>query len=859
MPVADDVLLERVAELGRLGRLLEGLGSSGGRAVLVRGEAGVGKSALVSRFLAEVGGGAHVLLGACDDLLTPQPMGPVWDMAHQEASLSAPLSRGDRRAVMEALLALLSRRLRPTVVVFEDMQWADEATLDVTMFLGRRIGRTHGLLVLTYRDGEVDSDHPLRQVIGELQPQDLVRMSLAPLSAEAVAAMVEGTSLDVGEVMALTGGNPLFVTEVLAWGVDEVPASVRDSVLARAAKLSAPCRRVLDLVSVFPGGAGRGVVDAILGQVPEELAQGARRGLLLVGDEVVRFRHEMTRRAVESALSGEARRLLNRRVLARIAPWADPAVVVHHAREAGDVQMIVEYAPQAVRAAKALGSYREVLEHFRALEPHLGRIEPADRAAILEDKAWTEKALDKGEAIDTLQRAIELHRAAGSDRALARALASAVRFHQWDGRPEAADACLAEAAAILKAYGPGRELAYALSQQAWLAMIRGAEAVAIDVADRAIGMAEAVGDERTIIDALTTKGCGLSARGDPAGFEVLEECRRRAEQHGYLEEEERALGNMAGMAMLHFELERASSLAQRSREMITARHKTSSVFAEALLADISVLRGDWAAAEDTYTELLVSSPRFEFAAKCQLGRLRARAGRPGARTLLGEAWAAAQAIGETQHLLGAAAALAEHLWLAGEDDPDLMRRFPEILHAAVDAGHLLAAGDLAFWLWQLGHLAAIPDGIPEPYRVLMAGRPLEAATMWEKRGLPYEQALALTHDGAAEQVRALRIFEGLGASATARRLRRLLRDRGVRVPRGRAMATRRHSAGLTARQAEVLGLVTEGLTTAQIADRLFISHRTVDNHLAAIFLKLDVTSRQAAADAASRRGLLSTA
>jgi predicted ATPase len=79
---------------------------------------------------------------------------------------------------MEVLLELLSRKLRPTVLVIEDTQWADEATLDVIKFLGRRIVRSHSLLILTYRDGEVDGDHPLRQVIGELPPQNLVRMHL---------------------------------------------------------------------------------------------------------------------------------------------------------------------------------------------------------------------------------------------------------------------------------------------------------------------------------------------------------------------------------------------------------------------------------------------------------------------------------------------------------------------------------------------------------------------------------------------------------------------------------------------------------------------------------------------------------
>jgi predicted ATPase len=156
------MLLERGTELGRLHGVLSGLGSGGGRVVLVRGEAGVGKTALVRSFVSEVEDQAHVLVGECDDLLTPSPLGPVWDLARSEGSIATPLGEGDRRSVMEALLDLLSRKLRPTVLLLEDVQWADDATLDVIRFLGRRIARTTGMLVLTYRDGEVDTEHPLR-------------------------------------------------------------------------------------------------------------------------------------------------------------------------------------------------------------------------------------------------------------------------------------------------------------------------------------------------------------------------------------------------------------------------------------------------------------------------------------------------------------------------------------------------------------------------------------------------------------------------------------------------------------------------------------------------------------------------
>jgi hypothetical protein len=259
------MILERDVELALLRMLLNDLGSSGGRVVLVRGEAGIGKSTLVAEFVKAAAETAHVVEGTCDDLLTPQPFGPIWDIARADSSIADTLAADDRRGVMDLLLDLMSRRLRPTVVIVEDTQWADEATLDVIRFLGRRIARTNSVLILTYRSGEVDADHPLRQVIGELPPHNLVRMQLNRLSTNGVASMLANTALDPDEVMALTEGNPLFVSEVVASGVDQVPLSIQDSVLARASKLSSEGRRVLDLVSVSPGGSERTLVEQILG------------------------------------------------------------------------------------------------------------------------------------------------------------------------------------------------------------------------------------------------------------------------------------------------------------------------------------------------------------------------------------------------------------------------------------------------------------------------------------------------------------------------------------------------------------------------------------------------------------------
>jgi len=853
------VILERKQELAMLAQLLDSLDSSGGRVVLVRGEAGIGKSALIAELMAEQEDQAHILLGTCDDLLTPQPLGPFWDMARNEPSVAGPLQDGDRRGVLEAVLDLVSRELRPTILVLEDTQWADEATLDAIKFLGRRIMPTHGLLILTYRDGEVDTDHPLRQVIGELPPQNVVRMHLDHLSAGAVASMIGDRPFDLDEVMSLTGGNALFVGEVIASGIETVPSSVQDSVLARASKLSPDARRVLDLVSVSPGESERFLIDDILDPTPDQLTECERQGLLRAGGQALSFHHELSRRAIESSLSTPDRRLHNQRVLTALADRADPSRLVHHAREAEDVDSIIEFAPKAARAAMAIESHREAVAHFRTLEPYLDRIDEADRAAIVDDWAHSEFYLDNVESLDILARAIDLHRSRGDDRALARALTFAVRLNEVSGRPEAAEASSVEAVRILESYPPGPDLAFAVGSRAWLALMQGDASRAAELAEEAISLAELVGDEQSIIQSLNTKGYVIYTRGDPSGFSLLEESRRRAEAGGYHFEETRALINMTSAAADLREVERTADLALRAGDTAARyENRTLEAMARAHYAEALEWKGDWAAAEDIATEALGSHPHVEVHAGWVLGRLQARRGRPEARATLSQTWALAERSGEIQNLGPAAAALAEHMWLTGENDPDRIARLREVLEEGTRLLEAWAAGSLAFWLWELGELSEVPDGIAEPYRLVMEGKAGEAAVIWDSKKIPYERALALMHGDSEDKLEALEVLETLGATAVAVKLRQSLRDQGVAVPRGKGRQTRSHGAGLTARQAEVLELLDEGLSNSEIADRLFVSPRTVEHHVSAVLAKLDSTTREEAVATAARQGLLAT-
>jgi DNA-binding CsgD family transcriptional regulator/tetratricopeptide (TPR) repeat protein len=852
------VILERETQLGELNQLLDDVASSGGRIVLIRGEAGIGKSTLVARFLEDSGQRAHTLLGTCDDLITPQPFGPIWDVARQDRSLAEPLATGDRRTIMEATLDLLSRSLRPSVLVLEDTQWADDATLDLITFLGRRIGRANGLLLLTYRDIEVDADHPLRRVIGDLPSQNLVRMPLSRLTAEAVASMIEDDSFDVDEIIRLTGGNPLFVTEVLASGTGAVPLSVKDAVLARASKLSTLARQVLDLISVVPGEAETPLLATIVEPTDAQLAEGVHQGLLRVEDTAVSFTHDLQRRAVESELSASDRRSLNQQVLNALEASANPSRLVHHANEAGDIDAIIEYAPLAGRAAMAIESTREAVSHFRTLEPYLDRMEAPDQAGILSDWGAQEYHLDNPQSVELLDQAIARYRVVEDDHGLARTLTMASRVNRTYGNLSAALTYGTEAVSILEPYGPSLDLVGALSHRAFLEFVYTDDADAIPtLVDQAVSVAEEVGDDRAMVFALNTKAHLMYSRGDSNGMALMEESLLSAVRAGDHQGEVRALGNMAGMYGDVRDVTRATDFAQRALSTaVRYEIRYMEVVYLAMQAEFLLWRGDWAAAEDSATAALGSNRDTELVAWRVLGNIQSRRGRNEARTAIQHMWSLVQADDGPTVIDPAAAAIAEYLWLSGDDEPELVERLSEILAEGISVGTPWPSGAFAFWMWKLGLLEFAPEGTADFYGWIIAGDYTRAAAFWHDRGIPYEEGLALMHGNDNEQIEAIRIFEQFGATATANKVRQVLGERGVTVPRGKAQSTRQHAAGLTARQAEVLDLLAEGLTNAQIADRLFVSLRTAENHVSAVLMKLDVTDREAAVSAGLDRGIL---
>jgi DNA-binding CsgD family transcriptional regulator/tetratricopeptide (TPR) repeat protein len=753
------------------------------------------------------------------------------------------------------------------VVVVEDAHWADEATLDLLVFLGRRLERTPAMLIVTYRDDELGADHPLRGVLGVL-PQGVVhRVRPRPLSEAAVAELARRAGRPAAGLRALTGGNPLLVTEVLAAGDAGVPMTVRDLVLARLAGLPADAQEVVRLVAVVPARTELWLLEEALGAKPAAVERCVAAGLLVVGEEAVGFRHELLRQAVEGSLSALGRRELNRRILRMLSEAAgrgvDIARLVHHARQCDDAEAVLRYAPTAARQAAAVSAHREAVGHYRAALPHADRLSPPARAELLEGYSF--QAYLSGlaqEALEAREAALRIREAErGSSEQLGESLRWLSRVSWWAGRRAEAEVAAGRAIEVLERAQPGHQLAMAYSNQAQLDMLAYRTEAALAWGSRAIELARQLGDQEALTHALTNIGTARRMNGDPGGRADLEQAFEVAVAAGLEDHAGRALLNQASCDMQSRDHRHAREDVDRALAF-TVQHDLAgnAQYMLGMRARLRLERGDWAGAEEDARAALAEleqrrqGPRA-VDALVVLGLLQARRGGPDATGTLEEAAALALPTGELQWIGLVAAARAEHAWLSGALDRTATEAATGFA-LAVRAGHPWFAGELACWLWRAGALPEVPAVAAEPYRLLLAGDWRAAAEHWRALGCQYEQAQALALGDEEACLQALGLLDGLGASQTAQRLRRQLRQRGnLRVPRGPTRATAANPAGLTSRQVEVLRLLAEGLSDAEIAARLSLSAKTVGHHVSALLAKLGVGSRRQAAAAARRLGV----
>ncbi|MBF9133959.1 AAA family ATPase, partial [Plantactinospora sp. S1510] len=663
-------VLERAGALDELDDLL-GASAAEGRIAIVSGEAGSGKSTLVGVFADTVAAHGRLVWGRCDPLLTPRALGPLHDIGRQVGgALAERLGRVDadqrRDGVFDAFLDVLDGPgSRPCpVVVIEDLHWADEATLDLLGYLGRRLSRCRALLVLTYREDEVGPLHPLHRVLAGLPRAVTRRLSLAPLSMTAVAHLARHTGRSPADIYEVTGGNPLLVTEVLASAGSAIPATVTDLVLGRLATVSAPARQVAALVSTVPSGAEPALLDSCPATAVEECLA---RGVLVAAGDRVAFRHELLRRAMEQSLSPVRRAALHATVLAALTrrPGVDPARLVHHAHHADDAAAVLHWAPVAARRATAVRAYRQAADHYATALPRSVGLAPEHRAHLLESYSYAAYLAGLAEAaLDARREALALREDTGDVVRTGDDLRWVSRLAWWTGRTEEARAVARQAIQVLGGVPPGRELAMAYSNLSQLHMLANEEAEAIEWGDRALALARECDDVETQAHALVNVGSARLQRGEDRGATELTRAHTLAAAAGLDDHAARALVNLATTTTDRWDFGTALDVLDRALRFTSARNLDG--YARHLLghrARIRLAQGDWSAAHADAEQALagVDAPGVSLVpALAVLGSLRSRRGEPQARALLENAATLARRAGEIQFLVPATAALAEH-------------------------------------------------------------------------------------------------------------------------------------------------------------------------------------------------------
>ncbi|HEU5469392.1 MAG TPA: AAA family ATPase [Actinophytocola sp.] len=849
------VLVERERVLGALHAAVDEARAGRGSMVLITGEAGLGKTSVVRAFVGAVA--ARVLVGSCDGLLTPRMFGALREaMAGSGGRLEAALDDADREAVFDVALADLAAEA-PTVLVVEDLHWADEATVDLIGYLTRRIEALPVVLVGTMRE-EVEENRPVRRrTCGSVSTSEvrLRHLPLVPLTPAGVAQLAAGSGWDAAELHALTGGNPFHVTEMLAApGGQAVPATIVRAAAGRVQRLGARCRQAIEQLAVLSGTVDFDLIDGLLGKQAEVLAEAEQHGILEVRRDGLAFRHELVRRGVEASLPHLRRRALHLAVLTVLAGRQQPdlARLVHHAVGAGNHGATAHYALLAGREAAAAGTHDAALAHFTTATAHADALGDADRARLADDHAGELSHAHRfAEAIHVGETAVRRYAELGDPIALGQARARLSRHYYLAGDTALAITTARQAVELL-------EPTEAVPAKACAVTYHGAVQALTGHPDAATTLrrAETLAQQADRVDLagliMTYQSIALPDLDLDGRIAVLTDSLELARTHGHHEHVARAYTTLAELLYQHGRLDELQRCLTDGLAFADGRGLRSHAYHLTVHRGLLHLRrGDWTCADNDLsacadgaagTGVLASYVQPAHA------RLLARRGHPAAGDLLHRAWRRGRRQQSLAVLGLSGTALAEWAWLTNQPTVAAAVRHTWRHHA-----HRPGAAPLWAEILRYCARAGLPaepfDGCPEPWVAGLRGDWQSAATAWERIGDPYEQALALADSGVIEPtLQALRTLDDLGATAAATQVRHQLRTLGLRtIPRRPSTHTRTHPAGLTARQADVLDLLADGLTNAEIATRLVVSVRTVDHHVSAILTRLGVTSRHEAA------------
>ncbi len=858
-------LLERDCYLNELEALLNSLSSDeGGYIVSISGEAGIGKTSLINAFKNLVKTRVNFFAGICDDLYTPRPLAPMYDIAEQiNSDIINQLDSGIQRPSIFSNLIKEIRLHTPCIIVIEDVHWADDSTFDLIKFLGRRINNLNILFIITYRDDEIKSNHQLKLLLNNLPSGYLKRINLRPLSEKAVKSLALSFGREDLNLYDKTGGNPLLVTEVLTNAETETPPTIKELMSYKMNLLSAGSRSVIEMISVIPGKVENWLAKILIKDY-NLIDDPLKFGILKIDNDAIIFKHELIRIAIEDSLFETKRIEFNSLVLKILLEQKNKdhylARIIHHATNAKDIDTIIAYASRAASQASNLGAHKLAARHYLTALNCSDNISTEEKLNLLRGRAYecnltgqVEEGIKACELIlEILEESPDPHREGEIYRILS-------KFMWAAGEDNLVEKYLNKSVMILEKLTPTNQLAMAYSNLSSIYSHRNNSDIALKFGEKAIGLAGITNDLETKIHTLNNIGVCRMRDSIDSGEWYLKESLKLSLENNFYEHAARAYCNLGAKYLWRRNLREAVKYLATGLEYCNEKDldniggSTAGDYAKAKLYS-----GDW----DDATELsnyIFKSGNVPAANKiyplCVIGQIRARRMDPGALKLLDESDYWALKVGEIDRIVTVKAAKAEYYWLQNNLD-SIIDELEKIYQSLVSSRNHWAIGEIAYWLWKSGKLTEIPKKMANPYMLQIKGKWKAAAEIWKELGCPYEYAVALSEGNEESMKKALEVFDDLGATAASQLIKQKMREKGIRsIPRGPRKSTSENPGGLTIRQIEVLKLVGKGLSNNEIGMKLYISPKTVDHHISTILSKLNIHSRTEAASFLQSNGI----
>jgi tetratricopeptide (TPR) repeat protein len=668
---------------------------------------------------------------------------------------------------------------RAVVVVVEDLHWADDATLDVVRYLARRVRVLPIVVVLTYRAEGADVGNPLRRLLGSLRGPEVVRVVLEPLTLAAVESLCARSPHEASEVYRVTGGNSLFVVELISAPLDTIPQSIRDVVLGRCSLLPDTTVEGLRSLAVVPGRAERWLASELVANAVDTWSACEHAGLLDGNTTHVWFRHELVRRAVEDTMTPSERLEAHRTVAHSLQRHgAEPARIVHHAIAGNDADLVAMVAPVAAVEAQRTGAHRQAVEHLRVALEHADHIGTTAHSELLTRRAHSLYLLNRfEESLMCAQQAVASAEDVDDPRVRAEALLALARTALWARGPTVAAMTEQRALDVLGRNGSVElraiahaDMARALGELVTVGSVAQGNPIALEHASRALALADSLDRDDLRGYALMYQGAERLALGDEGGATDLEAAVTLLTSTARADLAVRACVNASGAMFRAGRLGAAERYVELGFQLGQDTEFFSGEFRLALTrAGLRATRGEWsdAVAEIQAILTLAGEPGIMAPlARSLLARLLARQGQfhESARVL--EPAEAAVDLSEIRVLGPIVIARTELAWLSG-DDGDVSAAVQPALDEAVRTGNLTIAAELSRYLQRAGLGSPPIPSAPQPWASALQGDWADAARRWARRGERYEQALELVAGNDLDAVASGReLLRSLGAVGT---------------------------------------------------------------------------------------------